>query len=67
MRAGDYHLSLFNDVMIPTNLLDYVVHVSFAVRGGYVPGNCREWQNHERRDVSSITIADVPRFQNDKQ
>ena len=30
---------------------------TLAVLGGYVPENCREWQNHERRDVNSMRIV----------
>ena len=33
------------------------IQVSLAVRGGYVPENCREWQNRERQDVSSMRIV----------
>ena len=35
----------------------YSVQVSLAVRGGYVLENCREWQNRERQDVSSMRIV----------
>ena len=33
------------------------IQVSLAVRGGYVPENCREWQNRERQDVSSMRMV----------
>ena len=33
------------------------VQESLAVRGGYVPENCREWQNRKRREVSSMRIV----------
>ena len=33
------------------------IQVSLAVRGDYVPEDCREWQNCERRDVSSMRIV----------
>ena len=33
------------------------IQVSLAVRGGYVPENCREWQNRERQDISSMRIV----------
>ena len=34
-----------------------IIQVSLAVRRGYVPENCREWQNRERQDVSSMRMV----------
>ena len=33
------------------------IQESLTVRGGYVPENCREWQNRERRDVNPMRIV----------
>ena len=41
------------------------IQVSLAVRGGYVPENCREWQNRELQDVSSLRIVGFLDYKND--
>ena len=39
---------VFHSIRIQRKIISWYTQVSLAVRGGYVPENCREWQNRER-------------------